>query len=91
MAEEYDVLVCMPAGEGVPLILPDNKIGVCAECGGTIQFRPNEPVAVRRLCGGCGFEELNARARAGQEVQVAIPEETVRYIKALMAAQRGKH
>ena len=91
MAEEYDVLVCMPAGEGVPLILPDNKIGVCAECGGTIQFRPNEPVAARRLCRECALVELNARSRAGQPVEIAIPEEAVRLFQEWIAQRRGKH
>lgn len=91
MADKYDVLLCVPAGEGVPLRLPDNKIGVCAECGTTIQYRPINPPTVRRLCFDCGMSELSARSASGEPVEIGITEETQRLFQKWLAERRGKH
>jgi hypothetical protein len=44
------LLVCMRITD--PLIMPDNLIGTCQNCGWKIQFRPPAPDGVR-LCFEC--------------------------------------
>lgn len=49
---EEVVVVC--ARITTPLILPDNRIGKCAECGWKVQFRPHAPRG-RRRCMECAI------------------------------------
>lgn len=35
-----------------PLILPDNRLGKCCECGWRVQFRPHAPKS-RKMCRQC--------------------------------------
>jgi hypothetical protein len=46
-----DVVVCMRLT--APLILPDNIIGICAECGCKVQLRPHVPKILRVVCVAC--------------------------------------
>jgi hypothetical protein len=50
-----DVLVC--AKLTAPLMLKDNRIGVCDACGCGVQYRPHAPPS-RKLCQGCFVEAL---------------------------------
>jgi hypothetical protein len=40
-----------------PLILPDNRLGKCCECGWRVQFRPHTP-KVRRMCRQCAVPQI---------------------------------
>jgi hypothetical protein len=52
---EEIVVVCMQIT--MPLMLPDNRIGKCHECGWQVQFRPDAPRG-RRLCIQCLIEAI---------------------------------
>lgn len=47
------VLVCMRLS--TPLIVPDNRIGRCSECGWKVQFRPSAP-RYRKMCMECSLD-----------------------------------
>ena len=51
--EEEVVLVCERIT--TPLILPDNRLGRCSECGWRVQFRPDAPKS-RRMCVQCALD-----------------------------------
>ena len=57
-----------------PLILPDNRIGKCFECGSKVQFRPHAPKC-RRMCVRCAADhvdeitEIEITPRTLQEVR----------------------
>ena len=51
------VLVCVAA---VPLMFRDNVITSCTACGRAIQHRPDAPVAARKLCLKCAYQETTA-------------------------------
>jgi hypothetical protein len=40
-----------------PLLLPDNVVGKCAECGHAIQHRPHAPKNARKVCMLCVPED----------------------------------
>jgi hypothetical protein len=48
-----------------PLMLEDNLIGVCAECGDSVQYRPHAPPS-RKLCTGCFTEAINRQVGAAK-------------------------
>jgi hypothetical protein len=59
MTEETDqdtILVCVPVTD--PLALPDNVVAQCAACRSMLQFRPDAPSNVRRLCISCAVREI---------------------------------
>jgi hypothetical protein len=52
MTEKITV-VCMQLT--MPLLMPDNQIGVCCKCGVSVQFRPRAPRGLR-ICMPCATE-----------------------------------
>jgi hypothetical protein len=50
------VVVC--ARITTPLMLPDNRIGKCFECGWKVQFRPHAPKG-RRMCAVCALDLID--------------------------------
>ena len=50
-AECADGLVC--ARLTSPLMMPDNVIGVCSQCGEAIQHRPHVPRTPLKICCEC--------------------------------------
>ena len=42
-----------------PLLLPDNRVGVCSHCGVAVQFRPHAPERPK-LCFRCGATAIAA-------------------------------
>jgi hypothetical protein len=41
--DPVDFVVCVPCGDGYPLLLLDNEIADCTRCGTRVQFRPDVP------------------------------------------------
>src|SRR5258708_12250826 len=52
-AKESDVVVCMLAPEGRPLLMAGNVLGTCSDCGRRVQHRPHIPIGPRLLCIEC--------------------------------------
>jgi len=50
------VLVCERIT--TPLIMPDNRLGKCSECGWRVQFRPHAPKG-RRMCSVCALDRID--------------------------------
>jgi hypothetical protein len=55
--EEEVILVCERIT--TPLILPDNRIGKCSECGWRVQFRPHAPKGPPRMCVQCALDRFD--------------------------------
>lgn len=54
--ENADAIVCMTLKPGDALLLPDNLTARCAwGCGNTVQFRPNVPSHIPRVCIPCAM------------------------------------
>jgi hypothetical protein len=45
------VIVCVPLS--TPLHYPDNLVGTCRDCGGSVQYRPHVPAFDALLCLDC--------------------------------------
>lgn len=71
--ERADVMACVRLTS--PLIMPDNEIGLCAQCGEAIQFRPHAPAGPRKMCWEC-IEPLAVAAAAKGEFHSLITPET---------------
>jgi hypothetical protein len=50
-AESANAVVC--TYETIPLILPDNLTGPCADCGDMLQWRPESPAKPEKICYRC--------------------------------------
>jgi hypothetical protein len=50
------ILLC--ARITTPLILPDNRIGKCFECGSKVQFRPHAP-NIPKMCAECARDHVD--------------------------------
>ena len=50
-AEASDAVICVRLTS--PLLLPDNEIGLCSECGEAIQYRPHAPKRPPKICSEC--------------------------------------
>jgi hypothetical protein len=55
-----DTLICPYLT--TPMLLPDNEVGLCAECSHPIQYRPHPPAAVRHVCSVCGLRRVRGDA-----------------------------
>jgi len=49
--EHADVVVCVRLTS--PLLMPDNVIDICSQCGEAIQHRPHVPKQPRKMCWEC--------------------------------------
>lgn len=72
-----DVVVCRLAPSGEKLLMPDNLLGHCPKCFRMIQFRPDVPKLVPRICDECMRPEIAKRAQT-EEVTFYITENTAR-------------
>lgn len=61
-AEGAQFVICMPAPAGAPLILADNAVAACHDCGQRIQHRPTAPVRPPKICLDC----MTQRAEGGR-------------------------
>ena len=50
-----DVYVCASYSFGDALIVPDNVVGTCSNCGKPVQMRPHAPKAPKRVCTPCAI------------------------------------
>ena len=70
--EHADVVVCMRLTQ--PLLMPDNEIGLCSECGEAIQYRPYVPKLPRKMCLECIGPRANKAAATGELHSILTPE-----------------
>ena len=78
-ADHADIVVC--ARLTSPLMMPDNKIGFCAECGEAIQYRPHVPKSPRKMCMECVVPLATKLAAKGKLTSIITPT-TVAELKA---------
>lgn len=71
-AEDADVMVCMRLTS--PLMLPDNEIDICADCGEAIQHRPHVPRVPRKICFECAEPQIKKLAAKGELHSIITPE-----------------
>jgi hypothetical protein len=74
-AEHADVLVCARLTQ--PLIMPDNAIGICDQCGEAVQHRPHVPKQPRKLCLVCALPLAGKAAAKGELHTIITPETAV--------------
>lgn len=55
--DSYDVVLCMLYGEDRGLLLADNRLADCRDCGRRVQYRPGSPPGPR-LCLPCAAAAL---------------------------------
>lgn len=49
-----------------PLYLPDNHIGYCVKCRLAIQFRPDVPTHLKKICFECAEPRVREMYKRGQ-------------------------
>lgn len=72
MADQDPIVICIRLTR--PLQMPDNLIGICAECGETIQHRPHVPKEARKVCVECSVTTLAEMAGDGKLDLVITPD-----------------
>lgn len=77
-AEEAEVLACLRLTQ--PLLLPDNEIDLCEQCGAAIQFRPHVPKRPKKLCMEC-VAPMIAKADAKGELVTILTAKSVAEIQ----------
>ena len=77
--EEAEILACMRLTR--PLLLPDNEIGLCEQCGEAIQFRPHVPKLPKKMCIECVMP-ATAKAHAKGELVTMITPKTLADLQA---------
>lgn len=70
-AEMADVVVCRRLTS--PLLLPDNLIDLCSQCGEAIQFRPHAPKLPPKICDECALPGIMSEAAKGELVTMITP------------------
>jgi hypothetical protein len=70
-AESADLLVCKRLTS--PLLLPDNLVSLCSQCGEAIQHRPDVPVTPQKLCEVCALPIIEAETAKGTMVAMMTP------------------
>jgi len=70
--EHADVVACMRLTQ--PLLMPDNEIGLCSECGEAIQYRPHVPKLPRKMCLECIGPRASKAAERGELHSILTPE-----------------
>lgn len=81
-------VVCSPALDNEPLLLPDNVMDWCAKCGCKVQLRPQVPPGPERICFPCAVPELKKQMAKGEDVTLMITPKTVQEVKAYLRKQR---
>jgi hypothetical protein len=70
-----------------PLLMPDNKSGVCSQCGRLIQHRPHVPADLVKICFECGVPAMLADAADG-ELHIVLTSESASELHAHIKKQR---
>ncbi len=83
-----NIVVCAPAPDNQPLILPDNVMDWCARCGCKVQHRPDIPPGPERVCTPCAQPEIEAELAKGEEVTFMVTPKTIRDVKEWLRKQR---
>lgn len=53
-----DYVACAPATDNQPLLLADNVMDFCCQCGCKVQLRPDVPPGPKRICSGCALGNM---------------------------------
>lgn len=69
--EDCEGMVCMRATD--PLMMADNLVGECSECGSKVQYRPHNPKHLVKICLECALPEMNKAAQEG-DLSIVITE-----------------
>ena len=56
----------------IPLMMPENLTGECAECGASIQWHPSSPQTVKRVCRPCVEAHTGDKNLCMTDVQAAF-------------------
>jgi hypothetical protein len=56
--ELYDAVICLLCDDAHPLMLLDNEIGQCRDCGRRVQHRPGLPPHLELACLSCTVTRL---------------------------------
>lgn len=83
-----DVIVCVRAPDGQPLLLPDNKMGFCSKCDAKVQYRPYLPPGPALLCHECAIPEMEATLAKGEEVVSLITPQALEEVRRWISKQR---
>ncbi len=75
-----DCVVCATCEEGQPLLLPDNVMDFCRQCGVKVQLRPDVPPGPKRDCYPCAKVELEAEVAKGEDVVIMLTPKTIREV-----------
>jgi hypothetical protein len=71
-ADESDAVICVKLTS--PLLMPDNLIDLCSECGEAIQHRPHIPKRPPKICIDCALPMTIAAAAKGELHAIITPE-----------------
>jgi hypothetical protein len=85
-AESAGAVICMRLTS--PLMMPDNVIGVCSQCGEAIQHRPHVPRTPLKICCECLGPLAKVEVEKGDPVTVVI---TPKIVAELAACLRKKN
>lgn len=68
-----EFIVCAPTVDNMPLLMPDNVMDFCVECGCKVQHRPNLPAGPKHICYQCANEAMKGET----EVTVMVTPKTL--------------
>lgn len=80
------IIVCIPWT--MPLVMPDNKRGVCSHCGCYVQHRPHVPRKLAKVCVACATPMIKRDVLSG-EFNAVITPDTAKEIDAFF--KKGRH
>lgn len=83
-----DFIVCAPAPDNMPLILPGNVMDWCVKCGCKVQHRPNLPPGPKHICSPCALPDVQEQLAKGEEVTMLITPKTVEEVNEYLRKQR---
>jgi hypothetical protein len=74
---EATVYICTPKTD--PLYLPDNLLGHCSKCWQMVQFRPNTPRELIKICIHCAAPQMMKASKAGKLDVAVTPEQAAEF------------
>lgn len=77
---EQRIVVCTRIT--TPLLVPDNRIGKCSECGWKVQFRPDAPKA-RKLCLQCAADLISP------DTKIEVPPNVIADLKNILKKRQS--
>lgn len=81
-----DYIVCAPAPDGLPLIMPDNVMNFCCKCGCKVQHRPGLPPGPKHICSLCVMEDIKAEEAKGEETTMMVTQRTLDEVREYLGA-----